>query len=110
MDFSVKKLSNSTKSHIFTNTKFDPNLDFDYSQIELHLEKTSNDTYLKKNKITTDTKNSNDQNLLKSFIKLDFFDEDINFSLETSAYEDLTLDKDSDKYQYILPSFSLTKT
>ena len=109
MDFSVKKLSNSTKSHIFTNTKFDPNLDFDYSQIELHLEKTSNDTYLKKNKITTDTKNSNDQNLLKSFIKLDFFDEDINFSLETSAYEDLTLDKDSDKYQYILPSFSLTK-
>ena len=108
-DFSIKKLSHSTKSHFFTNTKFNPNFDFDYSQIEFNLERTSNDTYLKKNKIKSNTKNSNDQNLLESFIKLDFFNEDINFSIETSAYEDLTKEKDSDKYQYVFPSFSMTK-
>ena len=108
-DFSMKKLSNSTKTHFFTNTKFNPNFDFDYSQIEFNLERTSNDTYLKKNKIKSNTKNSNDQNLLESFIKLDFFNQDINFSIETSAYEDLTKEKDSDKYQYVFPSFSMTK-
>ena len=108
-DFSIKKLSNTTKSHLFTNTKFDPNFDFDYSQIEFNLEKTSNETYLKKNKIESNTKSSNDQNLLESFLKLDFFNQNINFSIETSAYEDLTKDKDSDKYQYVFPSFSMTK-
>ena len=108
-DFSIKKLSNSTKSHFFSNTKFDPNLDFDYSQIEFNLEKTSNDTYLKKNKIITNTTDSKNQNLLESFIKIDFFNEDLNFSIETSAYEDLTKEKSSDKYQYVFPSFSMTK-
>ena len=67
----------------------------------MNLEKTTNDTYLKKNKIETKTKNSKDQNLLESYIKLDFFKEDLSFSIETSAYEDLTKEKDSDKYQYV---------
>ena len=108
-DFSIKKLSNSSKSHFFSNTKFDPEFNFDYSQIELNLEKTSNATYLKKNKIFSEAKNSDDQNLLESFLKLDFFNEDMNFSIETSAYEDLTKSEKSDRYQYVLPSFSLTK-
>ena len=108
-DFSIKKLANSSKSHFFSNTKFDPEFNFDYSQIELNFEKTSNSTYLKKNKISSNAKYSDDQNLLESFLKLDFFNDDINFSIETSAYEDLTKSEDSDKYQYVLPSFSLTK-
>ena len=108
-DFSLKKLSNSNKSHFFSNTKFNPEFNFDYSQFEFNLERTSNDTYLKRNKIATNTKKSNDQNLLESFLKLDLFNEDINFSIETSVYEDLTKEKDSDKFQYVLPSFSMTK-
>ena len=55
-DFSFKKLDSSTKSHFFSNTKKDLKKDTEFSQIEITLERTTNDTYLKKNNIQTKTK------------------------------------------------------
>ena len=51
----------------------------DNSQLEINLEKTSNDTYLK----SEDLKNSiqNNQSLLNSFIKYESFNEEMDFQL-----------------------------
>ena len=107
-DFSIKKLDESTKSHIFSNTKifFDEN-NFYSSDVEINLEKTSNDTYLKSDNIKSSIKTN--QSLLNSFIKFNLSNENLNFEGEVAAYEDLTIEKNSDKFQFILPSLKFSK-
>tara|TARA_B100001093_G_C26851321_1_gene1025303 strand:- start:464 stop:2854 length:2391 start_codon:yes stop_codon:yes gene_type:complete len=107
-DFSIKKLDSSTKSHFFSNTKISLNQDyFDVSQLEINIEKTSNDTYLKSDNITSLI--NDDQNLLNSYINYESNREDLSFFGEIAAYENLSTKKNSDKFQYILPSFQLSK-
>ena len=106
-DFSLKKLEHSTKSHFFSNTKIFLDTSFENSEVEINLEKTSNDTYLKSDNITTALNNS--QSLLNSYIKYTIDNESLNFLAEVEAYEDLSKEKSSDKYQFIFPSFSLSK-
>ena len=108
-DLSLKKLESSTKSHFFSNTKYILENDFDFSEIELNLEKTSSDTYLKGDNIISKTRNSNNQTLLNSYAKFDASREDLNIFAELAAYEDLTKEKNSDKFQYILPNFTISK-
>ena len=109
-DFSIKKLDKNSKSHFFTNTShnFESNF-FDYSNLEINLEKTTNDTYLKSDNIISETKKSDNQSLLNSFIKYNSNNENLKLSLDIQAYEDLTIEKKSDKYQYVFPNFSLSK-
>ncbi len=109
-DFSLKKLDNNSKSHFFTNTKhnFESSF-FDYSNLEINLEKTTNDTYLKSDNIISETRKSNNQSLLSSFIKYNSNNETLKLSLDIQAYEDLSMEKKSDKYQYVFPNFSLSK-
>ena len=55
-DFSLKRLDEGTKSHFFSNSIL--NLEttyFDISELEINLEKTSNDTYLKSEKLILKT-------------------------------------------------------
>ena len=108
-DVSLKKLDVSTKSHFFSNTKNVLENNFDFSEIELNLEKTSSDTYLKGDNIISKTRNTNNQSLLNSYLKFDGTSEDLNISVEVAAFEDLTKEKDSDKFQYILPNFTISK-
>ena len=108
-DLSLKKLDKSTKSHFFSNTKYISENNFDFSEIELNLEKTSSDTYLKGDNIISNTRNSNNQSLLNSYFKFDASSERLNVFAELAAYEDLTKEKDSDKFQYILPNFTISK-
>ena len=110
-DFSIKKIDNGTKNHFFSNSVFNLNNKnlrlLDQAGIELNIETTSNDTYLKKDNIKTDI--SNNQSLLNSFIKFNGSSEDLEVDFEVSAYEDLSKEKKSDKFQYILPSFNISK-
>ena len=108
-DFSLKKLEKSTKSHFFSNTKRTLENNFDFSEIEFNLEKTSSDTYLKGDNIVSKTTDRNNQSLLNSFVKFDASSEDLNIFAELAAYEDLTKEKNSDKFQYILPNFTISK-
>ena len=108
-DFSLKKLDKSTKSHFFSNTKHILENNFDFSEIEFNLEKTSSDTYLKGDNIVSKTTRSNNQSLLNSYVKFNLSSEDLNIFAELAAYEDLTKEKNSDKYQYILPNFTISK-
>ena len=108
-DFSLKKLDYSTKSHFFSNTTYTLENNFDFSEIEINLEKTSNDTYLKGDNIVSKTRDGNNQSLLNSYIKFDAGNESLDIFAEISAYEDLTKEKNSDKFQYILPNFTISK-
>ena len=107
-DFSLKKSNKSTKSHIFSNTLIDTSSDnFDYSVIEVNYENTSNDTYLKTDNLKKSSQDSH--NLLNSYFKFEASDDDFDLLVEASAFKDLTKEKNSDKYHYILPNFKVSK-
>ncbi len=106
-DFSLKKLDKSSKSHFFSNTKIFLDTSFENSDIEINLEKTSNDTYLKSENIKSSINNS--QSVLNSYINYSINNDNLDFFMEVGAYENLSQSKNSDKYQFILPSFSLSK-
>ena len=109
VDFSIKKLDGSTKSHFFSNSMFDLSLNrFDNSQLEFNLEKTSNDTYLKTDNI--ETSQSFSPSILNTFLKFDANNEDLGLSIDFQAYEDLSAGKSKDKYQYVYPNFLISKT
>ena len=109
VDFSLKNMDDSSKSHFFSNSKIELNLNgFDNSNVEINLEKTNSDTYLKTDKIKT-TQNFN-QSTLNSFLNFNANKEDLDISVEFQAYEDLTIENNNDKYQYVYPSFTISKT
>ena len=100
------KDTQGSRTHFFLNSN--TNLDFasfDQSNLEIDIQKTSNDTYLKVHGIDSDlTKN---KNLLTSKVELDLIDENYFFNLKTQAVEDLT--KNNDKYEYTLPFYHFGK-
>ena len=107
-DLSIKKSKSDSKSHFFSNTL--ANLEFSFfesSEIEFNVETTSNDNYLKSHKIKSDITNNN--SLLNSFLSFKGNNKDLYFEAKVEAYEDLTKENSSDKYQYLLPSFELSK-
>ena len=108
-DFGFKKIGSSTKSHFFSNTKKDLNKDAEFSQIEINLEQTTNDTYLKKNNIQTKTSKEYSQSVLNSFVKFNSTGEDYKIFSEMRVIEDLSKSKSSDKFQYIFPNFNISK-
>ena len=107
-DFSYfKEKDKDAKNHIFY--EYDKNFDFgnfDDSEIELKIQKTSNDTYLKSNKLKGQLINDND--ILENSLGLSFYSNDLSLNVDTTIYEDLNKDK-NDRYEYILPKFNLSK-
>ena len=102
LDFSVNKDSKNTKNHLFTDlssTKQNNNLN-------LHLESVSNDTYLKKNNITSSI--IDDNSSLHSYIDYDSFAENSSFNITFEVFEDLDKKK-SDRYEYVFPKFTYEK-
>ncbi len=102
----TKKNSNS-KSHFFY--KYDKNLEylnFEESVLNLEIQQTSNDTYLKANKIETEI--SDDYDILQSSIGLNFYSQDFAIDTEFMVYENLNK-SNNDRYEYILPKLTLIK-
>ena len=108
-DFSIKKLDKVSKSHFFSNTEVDLSNESYFADIEINFEKTSSDTYLKSNDIKSGTRDTTNQSLLNSYVKYNIYNENFKFFAEIATFEDLSLEKDSDKFQYIFPNFSLSK-
>ena len=108
MNFSILADSdNSNRSHFFSKTSKDLDLDFfEDSKLDINLEQVSNDSYLKTYKMRSPLIKSN--NLLTSSIKFDGYEDGLIFSSEMTIYENLSK-KNNDRYEYILPSYSLTK-
>ena len=109
IDFSLKKMGESSKSHFFSNSMIDFDLNkFDTSNLEINLQKTSNDTYLKTDSIKA-SQNFNSSSL-NSFLNFNASKEDLSISIDFQVYEDLSVEKSSDKYQYVYPNFLISKT
>jgi LPS-assembly protein len=97
----------SSKNHFFY--KFDKILDFssfENSKFDLKIQKTSNDTYLKKNKIMSEI--TTDEDILENTLKLNLYSNDISMNLESTVYENLNKNS-SDRYEFILPKIDLVK-
>ena len=108
VDFSLKEKNSSSKTHFFSNSLAKLNMDiFDISEIELNLETTSNQDYLKTHNIKSEI--NNNQSLLKSFLIFRGNSRDINLETKIEAYENLTVDNSSDRYEYIFPSYKFSK-
>ena len=104
--FLTKK--NSSQSHFFSKSTIETNFElFDFSKIDIQLQSVSNDNYLKFNNISSPIINS--KNTLNSKIEFEGSRDDIEFSINTEIYEDLSKENSSDKYEFILPNFSLSK-
>ena len=106
---SIENKKNSI-THLFAKFKSDLNFDnFTKSELNLNLEKVSNDTYLKifDSNIQSNLKPEN-SDILKSEIKL--FLENDNYNLESGfvSFEDLQK-KNSDRYEYVFPYYDFSK-
>ncbi len=107
-DFSVLAENNeNSKSHFFYN--FNKNINFQKfqeSDVELKIQKTSNDTFLRKNNIKSSVISNFD--LLESSLDLNLYSDDLSINSEFIVYEDLTKTK-NDRYEFILPKIDLVK-
>ena len=97
-----------SRSHFFS--KFDMSLIDESnksSNLEINLQKLSNDTYLKVHDINTELADSS-YGILENNFNYDYQHEDLFFSSTLSAYQDLTV-VDRSKYEYLLPYISFEK-
>ena len=120
VDFSLTEGHKSSKndkddgrSHFFTNSKIVLDVPtFDNSNLEIQLQKTTNDTYLKlfdlESPLFGEKGTSKDITRLNSFIKLTSNSEDLDFNASMSVYEKLDVNS-SDRYEFIFPDYSLYK-
>ncbi len=102
IDFSVNKNSEKTKSHFFA----DLSSNKQNQTLNLHLENVSNDTYLKKENISSTI--IDDNSSLHSYLDYYSFNYDSSFDISLEVFENLNKRK-SDRYEYIFPNFSYEK-
>ncbi len=106
LSFFGEKNKNS-KNHFFY--EFDKSLlvkNFDTSDINFKIQKTSNDTYLKSNKLESEL--INDDNTMENSLNLDLYSNNLSINFGTAVYEDLNKEN-NDRYEYVLPKLLITK-
>jgi len=98
----------STKNHFFLNSsgELDYN-NFDDTQLSVQLQHVSKNTYLKKYKLNSPLIKSN--STLTSLINFNTTREDLSIDVDFIAYENLGEVRNSDKYEFVYPSYSLQK-
>ena len=77
--------------------------------MEINYEKVSNDNYLKLFNFIKSPLLLKNNDALESTIRLDLSHEDYDFTSSFEMYETLS-GNNSDRYQYVLPSYNLSKT
>ncbi len=98
---------NSRSSHFFLKSKFDIELkNFYESQIDLKIQQTTNDDYLKTYKLNSPLIESD--NTLHSSLNFKVSRDDLEAVITTEVYENLSL-SNSDRYEYVYPSFNILK-
>ncbi len=107
-DFSFfKEQGKDSKNHFFYEFSKKINyLNFEDGDIDFKIQKTSNDTYLRANKLKSPI--IDNKEFLESSINLDLYSEDFSFKSELIVYEDLNKNL-SDRYEFILPRIDITK-
>ena len=109
---SIEGSNKNSMSHLFSKFKSNLKLNgFAKSQLEINLEKTSNDTYLRLfDANIPDSEIKPDRNsLLESGLKINLDHEDYNLSTGMTIYENLS-GTNSDRFQYILPYYDFGRS
>ncbi len=108
-DISILNEKNeSSKTHFFL--KYNKSLKYDYFEdgdFSLNIEKTSNDTYLRGNKIISPLINS--YNVLENKIAMNFFSNDLSIKTEIKAFENLDIPENHDRYEFVFPKIDIMK-
>ena len=98
---------NSRSSHFFLKSKFDFDLNnFSESQIDLKIQQTTSDDYLKIYKLNSPLIQSD--NTLHSSLNFKVSREDLEAEITAEVYENLSL-SNSNRYEYVYPSFNIVK-
>ncbi len=104
-DTSYKK--NDSKIHFFSNSLINLGLSaFDTSELEINLQKTSNDTYLKAYQLKSPL--IKNDSTLNSFVGFEAYRDDLSLNSSIQVFEKLNEEK-NDRYEFILPSFEVIK-
>ena len=105
-DFSVNNDGRNTNTHLFA--KIDGNIN-STTKFNFKYQDVSNDDYLKIHNLANSTLLIENESLLTTQLDIEKnIDENTYLDTNFIVYEDLSK-KDSDRFQYILPSFSFTK-
>ena len=108
-DFSFKRYNEkkSTKSHFYSDSLINLGLSgFDESNLQIQIQQTSSNNYLKSHKIRSPLINS--FTTLKNFISFTGSTESISLEGNLEVYEDLSKVRDNDKYEFI-PNYRFSK-
>ena len=107
-DFSLLAEKNkNSKSHFFYEYFKEYKINnFEESLVKMKVQQSSNDTYLKANKLKSDL--ISDSNVLENTFGLNLYSNDLSINTEVIVYEDLNKEN-SDRFEYILPKFDLVK-
>ncbi len=98
----------SSDTHIFYKSSIKTKFDFfDYSEFDLKFQNVSDEKYLKTHNIKSPIIES--QSSLNSTIDFTGYNDDLELSVSSEVYEDLTKENESDRYEFIFPNFNLTK-
>ena len=110
IDFSLLNEKNhSSKNHFFSNSQKELNTNyFDDAKMSLDLQYSSSDTYLKQYKLESPLIN-NDTGTLTSTLSFNASKENLSLETDFIMYEKLSDIPDSDKYEYVYPSYNLKK-
>ena len=110
VDFSLLNEKNhSSKNHFFSNSQKELNTNyFDDAKMSLDLQYSSSDTYLKQYKLESPLIN-NDTGTLTSTLSFNASKENLSLETDFIMYEKLSDIPDSDKYEYVYPSYNLKK-
>ena len=107
VDFSFFADKNKDKnSHFFY--EIDKNLKykkFNQSDFKFKIQRTSNDTYIKANKIESDL--INDENNLENSLNIDLYSDNTTININSTIYEDLNK-SNNDRFEYIFPNINLS--
>ena len=107
-DFSYSNANEKTKTHLFSNSKIDLDLDnFSSSNLGVKIQKSQDNTYLKTYKIESTL--IDDISNLNSSISFDATRDKLYMDASFEVYEDLSQGVNSDKYEYIYPNFNIEK-
>ena len=103
----------NTLSHFFLNYDLDLNLEnFESSRLNIGFERSSKSTYLDvfQQYITKEEKlRPNSFSQLQNKIELDLDHENFTFGTGLQLYDNLGIEKKSDRYQYVLPYYNFSK-
>tara|TARA_A100000164_G_C21940527_1_gene790454 strand:- start:205 stop:2592 length:2388 start_codon:yes stop_codon:yes gene_type:complete len=108
VDFSFAHKENDNKTHFFSNSTVNLGLSaFEFSSLELNLQNTSKDTYLKTYKLKSPL--ITNDSVLNSNLKFEASREDLSIDTSFQVYNDLNKRTSSNKYEYVYPEFNINK-